>query len=41
MRRQLWHSDGARHRKTIFEQRPVERFAIEGNEHRPLGDTLR
>ncbi len=41
MRRQLRHRDGARHCETILEQRPIERFSIEGNEHWPLGDTLR
>jgi len=39
MRREFWRRDGARHRETIFEQRPIERFAIEGNEHGPLGNT--
>jgi len=34
-------SDGARHRETIFEQRPIERFAIEGNQHRSFDNTRR
>jgi len=41
VRRELRHRDGARHRETIFEQRPIERFAIEGDKHRPFGDTMR
>jgi len=41
MRRDLGRGDGARHRETTFEQRPIERFSVEGNEHRPRGDTLR
>jgi len=41
MCRQLWYGDGTRHSETIFEQRPIERFSVEGNEHGPLGHTLR
>jgi len=41
MRRQLWYGDGTRHGETIFKQRPIERFSVEGNEHGPIGDTLR
>jgi len=41
MRGQLRHSDGARHRETIFEQRPIKRFSVESDEHGPLGDALR
>jgi len=38
---QLRHSNGARHGETIFKQRPIERFSVEGNQHGPLGHTLR
>ena len=38
MRRQFWRGDGARHREAAFEQRPVERLAVEGHQHGPLGD---
>jgi len=41
MRRQLWHSDGARHRETALKERPIKRLSIEGDKHGPLGDTLR
>jgi len=34
-------SDGARHRETIFEQRPIERFAIESNQHGSFDNTRR
>ncbi len=38
MGREARDTDGARHREPIFEQRPIERFSIEGDEHRALGD---
>jgi len=41
VRRELRHRDGARHREAILEQRPIERFAIEGNEHGPLSGARR
>jgi len=41
VRRELRHCDGARHREAIFEQRPIERLAIEGDKRRPFGDTMR
>jgi len=31
VRGQLGCGDGARHRKTVFEQRPVKRFPVEGD----------
>jgi len=34
-------SDGARHGETIFEQRPIERFAIESNQHGSFDNTRR
>jgi len=41
MRRESWRGDAARHCETILKQWPIERFSVEGNEHRPLGHTLR
>ncbi len=37
MRRKLRDGDRSRHGEAIFQQRPVEGFAIEGDQHRALG----
>ena len=41
MRPQLGHFDLARHAVARFEQRPIERFAVERHQHAALGDPLR
>src|SRR5260370_18164637 len=40
MRSEFWRSDAALHREAILKQLPIERFPVEGNEHRPLGHAL-
>jgi len=40
MRRQLWRGDRARHRETVLEQRPVERFSVKCEKDRPLRNPL-
>ena len=39
MRGEWRGKDLARHRKTAFEERPVEGFAVKGDENRALRDT--
>src|SRR6266849_2876777 len=41
MRRQFWHGDGARHREAALQERPIERFSIEGDEDGAFGETPR
>ena len=36
---EFWRWNTARHRKADFKQWPIERFAIEGDEHGTLSDT--
>src|SRR6266478_987657 len=36
MRRQPRHGDRSRHGEAVLKQRPVERFAVEGDQHGPL-----
>ncbi|OLC99488.1 MAG: hypothetical protein AUH86_02260 [Acidobacteria bacterium 13_1_40CM_4_58_4] len=38
---QLWRGDRARHRKTVLEQRPVERFPVKREKDRPLRNARR
>src|SRR6516165_4123437 len=41
MGRQLRNANASRHHKTAFKQRPVECFAVEGNQYGALGDPRR
>ena len=41
MRGQFGRGDRARHCKTVFEQRPVKRFPVKRNKHRPFRDAHR
>src|SRR6266849_9928990 len=34
----MWSCDGSCHRKTAFEQGPIERLAVEGEEHGAIGE---
>ena len=38
---ELWNTNGAGHGETIFEQRPIEGFAVEGDQHGAVGQTRR